>query len=167
MAGRYLFDTLAHVGATSIGEPGSRLFYLIVGRDDGWVRMWLEKEQLRALGDGLDALLRQVGGGGRARDANAAPPPDAPMVGEFRVVRMAVGYDEVQGLVVFTAHDESDTDDSPTLVGRFTREQAAHLAAQAIDVCEAGRPLCAMCGEPIDPDGHFCPRANGHHPTGL
>jgi predicted amidophosphoribosyltransferase len=26
----------------------------------------------------------------------------------------------------------------------------------------AGRPICSMCGQPIDPEGHFCPRKNGH-----
>jgi uncharacterized repeat protein (TIGR03847 family) len=28
-------------------------------------------------------------------------------------------------------------------------------------VIEAGRPDCPFCGNPIDPDGHLCVRANG------
>jgi 5-methylcytosine-specific restriction endonuclease McrA len=29
-------------------------------------------------------------------------------------------------------------------------------------VVAAGRPTCQFCGQPIDPDGHICPRSNGH-----
>jgi len=30
------------------------------------------------------------------------------------------------------------------------------------EVVAQGRPVCPLCGQPMDPDGHFCPRANGH-----
>ena len=26
----------------------------------------------------------------------------------------------------------------------------------------AGRPPCPFCGDPLDPSGHVCPRANGY-----
>jgi len=29
-------------------------------------------------------------------------------------------------------------------------------------VAGQGRPICGNCGEPIDPEGHFCPKRNGH-----
>ena len=28
-------------------------------------------------------------------------------------------------------------------------------------VLEAGRPSCPFCGNPVDPEGHLCVRANG------
>jgi len=30
-------------------------------------------------------------------------------------------------------------------------------------VVAAGRPPCPLCGNPLDPEGHVCPRQNGHH----
>ena len=27
---------------------------------------------------------------------------------------------------------------------------------------EGGRPSCPFCGQPLDPSGHICPRANGY-----
>ena len=49
-------------------------------------------------------------------------------------------------------------------VARFwaTREQMLSLARHGVSVCEAGRPLCQLCGNPIDPEGHICPSLNGH-----
>jgi hypothetical protein len=29
-------------------------------------------------------------------------------------------------------------------------------------ICASGRPPCFLCGLPINPEGHVCPRANGH-----
>ena len=40
--------------------------------------------------------------------------------------------------------------------------QARTLAEDALRICAAGRPACFLCGQPIDPDGHVCPRSNGH-----
>jgi uncharacterized repeat protein (TIGR03847 family) len=44
------------------------------------------------------------------------------------------------------------------------RIDAAHARAfvqRAERVLGAGRPDCPFCGQPIDPDGHLCVRANG------
>ena len=38
----------------------------------------------------------------------------------------------------------------------------AAFAEEALRVCAAGRPLCPLCGGPMDPNGHPCPRTNGH-----
>ena len=40
------------------------------------------------------------------------------------------------------------------------RGQAAAFCERANDVIEAGRPTCRWCSNPIDPDGHLCPRMN-------
>jgi predicted amidophosphoribosyltransferase len=31
-----------------------------------------------------------------------------------------------------------------------------------VEIATRGRPICGNCGEPIDPEGHFCPKRNGH-----
>ncbi len=40
--------------------------------------------------------------------------------------------------------------------------QASVLGEEALKICAAGRPNCFLCGQPINPEGHACPRANGH-----
>ena len=44
----------------------------------------------------------------------------------------------------------------------LTREWAGGLAIAIVRLVEAGRPLCPLCGGPLDPRGHDCPRTNGH-----
>ena len=34
---------------------------------------------------------------------------------------------------------------------------------RAARVVASGRPPCPLCGEPLDPPGHICPRRNGHY----
>ena len=41
-----------------------------------------------------------------------------------------------------------------------TRSQAAAFCDHADELVAAGRPNCQWCGNPIDPDGHPCPRMN-------
>ena len=41
-----------------------------------------------------------------------------------------------------------------------TRSQAAAFCDHADELVAAGRPSCMWCGNPIDPDGHPCPRMN-------
>jgi len=44
----------------------------------------------------------------------------------------------------------------------FTAAQARALAARGSAAVQRGRPPCPLCGGPLDPTGHVCPRLNGH-----
>ena len=46
-----------------------------------------------------------------------------------------------------------------------TRPQLRVLAHHGSQVVARGRPLCPLCGNPLDPSGHICPALNGHRPT--
>jgi uncharacterized repeat protein (TIGR03847 family) len=46
-----------------------------------------------------------------------------------------------------------------------TRAQLRVLARHGSEVVSRGRPLCPLCGNPLDPTGHICPAQNGHRPT--
>jgi uncharacterized repeat protein (TIGR03847 family) len=45
---------------------------------------------------------------------------------------------------------------------RITRGQAAAFVERANALMQAGRPSCPICSRPMDPEGHVCPRSNGH-----
>ena len=49
----------------------------------------------------------------------------------------------------------------------LTREQMAALAMRGAQLVSAGRPPCPLCGYPLEPRGHDCPRTNGHRPPAL
>jgi len=58
---------------------------------------------------------------------------------------------------------EPAEEDGDSLVVTLSKEQAAAFAIRAVQLIEAGRPPCPLCGLPLDPRGHDCPRTNGHH----
>lgn len=65
-------------------------------------------------------------------------------------------------------------DDDPTMVMAgededgylarlyLTAAQARAMATRGSAAVESGRPPCPLCGGPLDPSGHNCPRLNGH-----
>jgi uncharacterized repeat protein (TIGR03847 family) len=46
-----------------------------------------------------------------------------------------------------------------------TRAQLRVMARHGAQVVEQGRKPCPLCGEPLDPAGHVCPRQNGYRRT--
>lgn len=47
----------------------------------------------------------------------------------------------------------------------ITRASAALIVRVGAELVSAGRPTCGLCGRPMDPEGHSCPRTNGHKPN--
>jgi uncharacterized repeat protein (TIGR03847 family) len=155
----------------AVGQPGSRVFYLQARKQLRVVTVICEKEQVAALAMAIDQLLLSLAKG----DADAVVEPDPiiyegtdleyPLEPIFRVGQVSLGYDEKTGRLVIIAYEQLEEDEGTTAsVARFwaTPAQMRALSIHGQQVVAAGRPLCTMCGEPIDPEGHFCPRRNGH-----
>jgi uncharacterized repeat protein (TIGR03847 family) len=164
-------DAPDHFTAGAIGPPGQRVFYLQAGEAGRLVTLKVEKEHVRALAEYLGGLLARVQ---RAADA---PPGRAellePVEAAWDVGSLAVGYDEAQDRVVVEASElqeeteEEEEEESArpapaTARFRITRAQAAAFVERAGELMKAGRPTCPVCSRPMDPEGHVCPRANGH-----
>jgi uncharacterized repeat protein (TIGR03847 family) len=157
----------AHVEA--IGEPGQRRFRLLAVVDGETYIVWMEKQQLDALGRALEQVLAQLPEG--AVDLTPANEPvefDLTTRRQFRAGRMELGFDEDRDRLVVITHDlETDAEDDPGFVCRLTRAQARELSGDAANVVAAGRPRCVLCGQPMDPGPHACPQQNGHLPNEL
>jgi uncharacterized repeat protein (TIGR03847 family) len=60
--------------------------------------------------------------------------------------------------------DDDDDEDGPDLLRvRLTADAARSFVARARRIVASGRPPCPLCGAPLDPQGHICPRRNGHY----
>ena len=59
--------------------------------------------------------------------------------------------------------DDEPDDDLDRLRVRLTPEATRAFIDRARRVVAAGRPPCPLCGQPLDPAGHLCPRHNGYH----
>ncbi len=155
-----------------IGQPGKRVFYL-QGKGEGEVvTLIVEKQQVEALANGIEQFLQELRE--KFPDLNEAPASyspaemqlDVPVDPAFRVGQLGLGYDQERDLLVLVAQ-EVVTEERPAEEAnsaRFfaTRAQMRALGAFGLVLVKQGRPTCGNCGQPIDPEGHFCPRSNGH-----
>jgi uncharacterized repeat protein (TIGR03847 family) len=151
-----------HFTAGAVGPPGQRVFYLQAREGRTLCTLKSEKEQVRALGEYLSTVLERV------PDAGDAPPASLallePVQEEWAVGTIGVGYDEASRrvVVVLTGVVEEEGEEGPSARFALTRAQAAAFVQRAQEVMRGGRPICPMCSGAIDPDGHACPRSNGH-----
>jgi uncharacterized repeat protein (TIGR03847 family) len=184
---RFLFDTPERFVAGTVGQPGNRTFFLQARDGSRITSVALEKVQVAALAERLTDLLDELERRGiEGADADQAldatqPVLDEPINEAFRVGTLSMGWDTQDDLVLVEARelvepDEDDTDeeveefddddeDGPDFLRvRMSTLAARTFVAQAIKLISAGRPPCPLCGQPLDPQGHLCPRRNGTAP---
>jgi len=182
---RYLFDPPERFVAGTVGRPGDRTFFLQARDGARVVSIVLEKVQVAVLADRLGDLLSELD-----RRGVAVPPPVVPVVAAdadtgpldeplneaFRAGSLTLGWDGDAERVLVEARaqsedgeeidpdeDEDEDEDGPDLLRvRITAEAARSFVARAARIVASGRPPCPLCGAPLDPQGHICPRRNGH-----
>jgi uncharacterized repeat protein (TIGR03847 family) len=176
---RYLFDLPDRFVAGTIGEPGNRTFFL-QARDGGrLVTIVLEKVQVAVLADRLNDLLEELDRRGVVPPPDAAPPVDLgpldePLREAFRAGTLTLGWNGDDEVVLVEARaerdeedgeppDEDDEDGPDVLSVRLSPAAARTFVERAVRVVASGRPPCPVCGQPLDPHGHICPRRNGHY----
>ena len=176
----------------TVGEPGQRTFFLQARGDGQVTSVALEKQQVAVLAERVEELLDEVvrRTGGTAPVPAIAPadqidndPLDVPIEEDFRVASMSLTWDGERELVIIECRevaepDDDELQDDDTAPGAddlnltadegsilrvaITGLQARVFAHRAAAVVAQGRPPCPFCGNPLDPEGHICPRANGY-----
>ena len=160
----------------TVGEPGSRTFYLQVRTGARIVSIAMEKQQSALLSEKIDEMLDQL------MDTQGNPfsvptttpielvdndPLDQPVAEEFRTGAMGLGWDPSTVQIVLEAYPLMEGDDeadfevvslepAEMLTVRMPVGTARAFAKRTREVVGAGRPMCPLCGNPIDPDGHTC-----------
>ena len=162
---RYRFGVLSSVNAEAIGVPGQRTFRLMVESGAASATVWLEKEQLSQLAIYIQEIIASLSSSSKAIEGEAPEPQWSGGIinVDFKVGKLALGHDSSSNCFLIVAYDIEETEESTgTLSFWLTLGQSNELAKEALKVCSAGRPRCFLCGQPINPEGHMCPRANGH-----
>jgi uncharacterized repeat protein (TIGR03847 family) len=184
------FDPPERFVADTVGPPGERTFFLQASGHGRVMSVSLEKEQVSLLGVRLGELLDQVAEEETMPDAAAAvddaAPMEVPIEDEFRVQSLSLAWDASRHRVVIEAYERAVPDeveelaevaDLPELAEALAEQElgpgqvmrvvleparARAFAARCSRVVAAGRRGCPFCGQPLDPSGHICPRANGY-----
>ncbi|MDA8184561.1 MAG: DUF3090 family protein [Acidimicrobiales bacterium] len=148
------------VGA--IGPVGQRVFMLQCASADGVLTLKVEKQQVAVLAEYLGRLLAELERPGHLPEGVDLVEPAEP---DWVMGTLGVSYDADGDRIVLLA-EELVPEGEEAEAARFAieREQAAAFAIAATSLVEAGRPPCPICGMPLDPSGHACPRTNGHRP---
>ena len=152
------------------GEPGRRTFFIQV-RDGGRIVSFkMEKQQVAALCEYLEGILTDLPAihpGQFIAPISAVNPEEM----QWIVGGLAVAYEEDDDRLMIVAEEMPDIDDEDDFTEDFdfdpatarlrsTRAQVAAFIAVGNDIVRAGRPACRLCGRPMDPGGHPCPRLN-------
>jgi uncharacterized repeat protein (TIGR03847 family) len=183
----FTYDPPDRFVAGTVGEPGSRTFFLQATGGGRTTSVALEKQQVNVLAERVEALLDEVvrRTAGEASVPAMTPaviedtaPLTPPIEEEFRVGTMALAWDGDDEVVVIEAQAvteqdaeagegdipliEDDEEGPPLLRVRLSGTAARAFVKRAAAVVSAGRPPCPFCGGPLDASGHVCPRSNGY-----
>jgi uncharacterized repeat protein (TIGR03847 family) len=181
----HAFDPPERFVAGTVGAPGSRTFFLQARDGARLTSVALEKQQVAALAERVDELLDEIMGNedNTALIPAVAPfdlvdnePLEQPIEAEFRAGTMTLSWDPgaeriaievfpfTEAAVVSPEQLDEDLEEpepDEIFLVRLTAGAARAFVDRARSVLGAGRPDCPFCGNPIDPDGHLCVRANG------
>jgi uncharacterized repeat protein (TIGR03847 family) len=141
------------------GPVGQRVFLLHVAQGPASVTLKVEKLQVVELADVLGRIVRELGRPGELPEDLDF---DVDVEPAWSVGKISISYDGDADRLVVIAEEVGDGGTVARML--VTREQAAAFAIRATRLVEAGRPPCPLCGLPLDPSGHACPRTNGHRP---
>ena len=179
------FDWPDRMVVGTVGQPGARTFYLQAQQGSRLVSVALEKEQAIALSERVEEVLDEL----MAEEGNPYSVPaltpeglidDAPLAQpveeQFRVGAMSLGWDpktlqiviDAYPIIVVDADELESVDDieieiEPEEVLRVLIPvgSARAFAKRTREVAGAGRPLCPLCGVPMDGDDHVCELPEG------
>lgn len=163
---------VTHITTDAIGQPGKRVFYIQGWQGERTITLIVEKIQIQSLAVGVEQFLAEID-----QKFPSLPEATADFVEErmhinppvdplFRVGELGLGYDADTDRVVLVAREllPEGVDAEEASVVRFwcTRSQIRAMCHWGMEVAARGRAVCPQCGQPMDPEGHFCPKRNGH-----
>jgi uncharacterized repeat protein (TIGR03847 family) len=182
----HAFEPPERFVAGTVGPPGERSFFLQARGGGRVVSVALEKVQVSLLAEKLEELLTEAA---RRFGVDLELPPEepsnssdnepleSPVDEEFRVGTLGLAFDVDTATVVIEAiavgeeaeeetaggdEEEPADSDRDRLRVRLTPQETRAFIDRANRVLASGRPPCPLCGQPLDPRGHLCPRHNGY-----
>lgn len=179
----HAFDWPDRFVVGTVGQPGSRTFFLQAHAGRQLVSVSIEKEQAAALAEKIEEVLDEL----MAEDGNPFSVPaltpsglvdndplEQPVEEQFRAGAMSLGWDATTAQVVIEAFpiieieaDELETIDldevepEEVLLVRIPVGSARAFSKRTREVVGAGRPICPLCSVPMDDDDHICQLPEG------
>ncbi len=155
------------IDAEAIGRPGDRRFRILVRSTSSSASVWMEKQQLAGIGTWFEETLQRLDKEKQSNDPDVEPASiNEPFDLEFHVSQVGLGYIEAEDVFALQLFDVAQAQrrrQTPTLRCFLSRGQSRVLSRKIARVIAGGRPICPLCEMPMEPEGHVCPRSNGHY----
>ncbi len=160
----------SRITVEAIGAPGERIFLLQASQGNTTITVKMEKQQAAILAVSIDRMLEDLAERFPREPSRFEEPVSSDLMLQepfqvlFVVGQMGMGYDRSEDALVLVLQElsaERETADAEVARIWASRGQMQALSQRIKQVVARGRPICALCGQPIDPDGHFCPKSNG------
>jgi len=172
-----ILNPCTRITADAIGKPGNRVFYIQGETITQKLTVIIEKIQLQSLAAAILKFLEEIHtnhpdlinpSGKVNEEIMHINPPVDPI---FRVGEIGLSYDGASDLaimvvneIVMEANSSEDSENRTNIIQFWcTREQLKSFSIWGLEIVQKGRAFCPLCSEPINPDGHFCPKKNGHN----
>ena len=165
------------------GQPGHRAFYLQARAGGESFTFAVEKQQVALLAEKLSEMLLMVDAEDPISSLTPRRIPSLEAIfadPSWHIGAIGLSYDEDVDRIsidlrevteeppseeTFQAIEEPDEEPGESARLLVTRQQVRDFVVHALAVVQEGRPICPLCGLPMDPEGHACPATNGHHPS--
>jgi uncharacterized repeat protein (TIGR03847 family) len=165
MSEGYDLSSPERITVGTVGPVGDRLFLLQFRQGPVLLTLKIEKQQVAVLADYLARIVKDQERPGHLPEESDLEEPTEPA---WVVGTVGVSFDEAEDRVILVIEERVPEDETGAIARiSVSREQAGGFAIQATRVVESGRPPCPLCGSPLDPSGHECPRTNGHRPPAV
>jgi uncharacterized repeat protein (TIGR03847 family) len=169
MGAFFEFEDVDTFTVGAVGQPGQRVFFLQAKVDGRRIAVKCEKQQAGALAQYLQRLLTDLPSP-MDMPLPASLEPAIPVDPLFVLGPIGLAYDRELDRFVLVLEEVVATDEEGEPIGdeddrgkvrlRITRAQALAFGSRTDEVIAAGRPACMFCGQPMELDGHPCPRMN-------
>lgn len=165
------------------GQPGHRAFYLQAREGDTSYTFSAEKQQVALLAEKFSEMLLLIDADDPVSSLSPRRIPSLEAIfadPAWQVGAIGLAYDDSRDLISvdirevteeaidegsFARIAEADEESGESVRFLLSRSQVRDFVVHALAVVQEGRPICPLCGLPMDPDGHACPATNGHHPA--
>jgi uncharacterized repeat protein (TIGR03847 family) len=145
----------------TIGEPGRRTFYVQAWAGQTVVTLKAEKQHVAGLAAALQQVLADLPPESSPLSAPGLRPPVEP-AWAIGGIGLSAFEPATQRLTILFEELVAEDEEGATARIGITVAQMIALVERGEELVAGGRPNCPLCGNPMDPDGHACPKTNGH-----
>ena len=164
----FIFETVERFIAGTVGEPGERAFFIQARNGVRLISVALEKAQVAALAERLEFVVNDLKKSGFSPVGNRSVrddgPLEQPIESEFDVGAISIAWDATGKTMAIEFFEITGNAGGTDLSLKVSIDLAMcdAFVQRSRALLLSGRTPCPLCGIPIDPQGHLCPRANGY-----